>query len=449
MEKSSLYPFRFGIYFSFWNSFVWMTATGTPMILMAEHIGASPFHTGLLYAAVFLFLPVQVVATVLLPRLGYKRQLIGAWGVRMLFLSIPLGIALLAPEAPGQGYLVAYIVAIFGYCFVRAIGACALLPWLFEILPEGRRGKYFSMDSIVVGCAGIIGLLLSSLLFYSLPPYTGFALLFGIAFAASALSLFLLSKMPNGRRPVVTPLRRLLRRSPELCFRPSYFRRFLHWQLLYSVVGFAFVPFSLYYMKASLEFSQSYIFFLTALQFLGMSLVSFMIRDWVDRVGVKLIFTFSHLLTLSFQVFWLAMLLFPGRLEGLLPFVCMLVGGAMATFLTASNKYLPLICRARERALSIAVLSALVGLIGGLSVTLWGFVLKDETTGSINQEAFILYFVICILVQLYLIFGFCRMRDQSGSAEAIPVSGMMVRPFRYLSALINLVEAPSRKRGPR
>lgn len=445
MRDSSLYPFRFGIYFSFANTFVWMIATGTPMVLMAEYIGASPFHTGLLYASVFLFLPIQVLATTLLPRLGYKRQLILAWGVRIFFLLIPLGIALRAPESPGQGVLLLYIAAIFGFCFVRAFGACALLPWLFEILPENKRGKYFSMDSVVVGCGGIITLLFSSLIFNLLPPYPAFALLFAGAFVASGLGLKFVSKLPNGGQPVVTPLRSVFRRTPRLCSRPSYYRRFLKWQLWYGMVGYAFVPFTLYYMKSSLGFSQSYIFFLTALQFLGMSVAAYLIRDWIDRVGVKLIFTFSHLLTLSFQLFWLCMLLFPGVFEFMLPVVAIVVGAAMATFLTATNKYLPTICKKHERALSIAVLSSLVGFIGGVSVTLWGVVLKDDATGQIDPVAFKIYFLICILVQIFLLIGYCRMRDKTVGREAIPASGFMVRPFRYLTALVNLVEAPKKK----
>lgn len=53
-------------------------------------------------------------------------------------------------------------------------------------------------------------------------------------------------------------------------------------------------------------------------------------------------------------------------------------------FLTSNNKYLPQICHKIERALSVSVLSASVGLVGGLAVTLWGFLLKNHISGSID-----------------------------------------------------------------
>lgn len=443
MLDSRLHPFRHGIYFSFANAFVWMIACGTPMILMAEHIGASRFHTGLLYASVFLFLPVQILATAVLPLLGYKRQIVSAWALRVLFLSVPSGIAVLAPENPDQAVLYAFIASIFGFCFFRSFGACALLPWLFDILPEDKRGKYFSADSLVVGGAGIITLLFSSFVFYVIPPYPAYALLFATCFVGAILSILYLNKLPDGGKPVVTPLKKLLRRAPELCTRPSYFRRFLNLQLLNSLVGFAFVPFTLYYMKSSLGFSQSYILGLTALQFAGMSISAYLIRDWIDRIGVKLIFVGSHALTLAFQVYWLLILLFPGILEVLLPLVYPLVGAAMATFLTATNKYLPKICRERERALSIAVMSSLVGFTGGVCVTIWGLILKDGAIGQISGPAFAGYFALCVFTQIWIFIGYCKMRDITvSSAEAIPASGLLVRPFRYLTALINVVDSP-------
>jgi len=447
MLDSRLHPFRHGIYFGFANAFVWMIACGAPMILMAEHIGASPFHTGLLYASVFLFLPVQILATTLLPLLGYKRQIVSAWAVRVLFLSVPLGIAILAPDNPDDKLLYAFIASIFGFCFFRSFGACALLPWLFDILPEDKRGKYFSADSLVVGGAGIITLLFSSLVFYLIPPYPAFALLFATCFLGAVLSLAFLNKLPDGGQPIITPLKRILKRAPELCMRPSYFRRFLNLQLLNSLVGFAFVPFTLYYMKSSLGFSQSYILSLTALQFAGMSISAYLIRDWIDRIGVKLIFVGSHALTLGFQVYWLSILLFPGILEVLLPLVYLLIGAAMATFLTATNKYLPKICRERERALSIAVMSSLVGFTGGVCVTIWGLILKDGATGQISRPAFAGYFALCVLTQIWIFIGYCKMRDITVSAaEAIPASGLLVRPFRYLSALINVVDSSRNRR---
>ncbi|NBB80714.1 MAG: MFS transporter [Verrucomicrobia bacterium] len=438
--------FRFGIYFSFANAFVWMIALGAPMVLMAEMLGASSFQVGLLYSAVFLFLPVQVLSTVLLPLLGFRRQVLISWGLRSCLLLVPLFIAFL-PDAPDRPWALGlYIASIFLFCFFRSVGTSAHLPWLYSIIPERLQGKYFGSDSLVVGVAGIITLVTSSALFVFFSANTAFQILFTLTVGAGFLSLLFLAKLPDGDRPKVVPLRKLCKRAPQLFFRQSHFRKYMRLQMIYAVAGYAFVPFSVYYLRTALGFSQSYILFLTALQFFGMTLAALVLKEWVDRVGPKPFFVFSHAVTISIQTYWLVMLLFPGYLEFGLPGVYVLVGIGMATFLTSNNKYLPQICHQSERALSVSVLSASVGLMGGLAVTLWGFLLKDEVTGSIDKARFIAYFVVAISVQSFLFFAYRYLKRFRGGPDELPFgsAGGALRPFRYITRLVNLVEPPKR-----
>jgi len=444
-EFKELGPYRFGIYFSFTNAFVWMIALGAPMVLLAEELGASTFHVGLLYSAVFLLLPIQVLSTSLLPWLGYKRQLIGAWMVRAFFLLIPLILAIKGAEEPGGLYLYLFMFSILAFCFFRAIGACAVLPWLYDILPKSIQGRYFASDSLAFGTAGVLTLLMSSALFYILDTYMAFSCLYVLTVMASAVSLFLLNKLPNGNRPQVVPLFRLFRRSSELFSRPSHFRRFLSYQILNAIVSYAFAPFSLYYLKTSLNYSESYILALTGIQFLGVSVAAFVLREWVDRIGAKPFFIISHSVTLLFQLFWLIMILLPGKLEFLLPCVYFFVGVAMANLLVATNKYLPLICRPKERALSVSILSATVGCLGGLASTLWGLLFKDADSGKILTGAFITYFVVASVIQIYLVWVFLKIKERMTEPRELQASGFWVRPMRQLMSFIDLVESPRRK----
>jgi len=249
LKLSELGPYRKGTYFSFANAFVWMIGLGTPMVLLCEKLGASPSQVGCIYAAVFLLLPVQLASTALLPVLGFRRQILLAWCMRSFFLLVPVVIVFWAPEDPEDWVLTLFISSLSGFCFFRAIGATALLPWLFEILPERIRGRYFATDSLVVGLAGVMTLLLSSLLFHVLSPYNAFRSLFCLTLVAAVISLLLLRKLPDGKRPVVIPLKRLLRRAPGLCLRPSHYRRFMRLQVIYAIAGYAFAPFSVYYLK--------------------------------------------------------------------------------------------------------------------------------------------------------------------------------------------------------
>jgi hypothetical protein len=51
--------FRSGIVFAFFNALSWQIGIGTPMVLFAEQLGATPFQVGLAYSFVFVLTPVQ------------------------------------------------------------------------------------------------------------------------------------------------------------------------------------------------------------------------------------------------------------------------------------------------------------------------------------------------------------------------------------------------------
>lgn len=439
--------FRYGVYFSFANALAWMILLGTPMVLLAEQLGATPFQVGLLYSSAFLMLPVQVAATGLLPHLGFKRQMLLGWGSRSIFILVPIGIALVRPEERGGALLQLYILSVFAFCFLRSIGAAALVPWLYDILPEDRRGRYFGTDSLVVGMAGIITLVSSSVLFNVLSAYSAFALLFGMTLFAAVCSVLCITKLPDGVRPQIIGFRHLMQRAAALCFEKSGFRRHLRLQILYAGVGFAFVPFSVFYLRAELGLSQSYILTLTAIQFFGMTAASFVVKEWVDRIGAKPFFVLSHVATVSFQLCWIVIVALPNRFEAALPLVYLLVGFAMAAFGTANFKYLPQVCDSKERALAVSVFSAVVGFIGGLASTLWGLILKDPSTGGMDQDAFVAYFAFALVAQSYLLYAYARLEELRPSVQSLPARGWLARPFRYLINFINLVE-PRDKPSP-
>ncbi|MFI5356817.1 MAG: hypothetical protein ACHQ4G_05735 [Opitutales bacterium] len=98
-----LHPFRSGLVFAFFNALVWQVAIGTPMVLFAERLGASSFQVGLAYSFIFLQTPLLVLLTALIPRFGFKAVSLGGWAARSVFLLLPLGLAILAPEVGPPG----------------------------------------------------------------------------------------------------------------------------------------------------------------------------------------------------------------------------------------------------------------------------------------------------------------------------------------------------------
>ena len=93
-----LAPFRSGLVFGFFNALTWQIGIGTPMVLFAEQLGATPFQVGLAYSFVFILTPIQIVSTALLHSHGYKRVMLGGLGMRSVFLAVPAVLAVLAPR---------------------------------------------------------------------------------------------------------------------------------------------------------------------------------------------------------------------------------------------------------------------------------------------------------------------------------------------------------------
>ena len=116
--------------FAFFNAVNWQIATATPTVLFMAYLGANSFQTGLVYGWPLLLTPIQVLATMLLPKLGFKRLTLAGWGARSWFLLVPLGLALLARDGVAPWMIYAMIVALLLYSVSRSMGAAAITTWL-------------------------------------------------------------------------------------------------------------------------------------------------------------------------------------------------------------------------------------------------------------------------------------------------------------------------------
>src|SRR5688500_7705722 len=202
-----LAPFRPGLIFAFFNALAWQVGSGTPMVLFAEELGATPFQVGLAYSFVFVLTPVQIVSTALLPRYGFKALMLGGWRTRSFFLGVPAVLALLAFDGPKPWMVQALVWSVFFFCVFRSIGAASGTSWFYAILPEAVRGWYFGTDQFVSAVAGVAMFLASAGLFALLPVYPALLAQYVIALVGSSISYFALKKLPDAERPTSISLR--------------------------------------------------------------------------------------------------------------------------------------------------------------------------------------------------------------------------------------------------
>jgi hypothetical protein len=375
-RATSLRPFRAGLAFGAFNGLTWMIALGTPMVLLAEQLGANAFQVGLASSFLFLVMPIQVLATASLARLGYQRQMVLGWGVRALFLLVPLGLALRAPEPPAAWMADLFVASVAGFCFFRAFGVAAHIPWMAAILPVGIRGRFFATDSALTSSVGVGTLLLCATLFSRLPPWRAFGIVYGLALAGSALAIASLVRLPSPPPPAPVPVRQLPRVARQLYTQPGPFRLYLGLSLLAWSATSSIAPFTAYYLKVEAGLSEGRILTFTAAQLAGQIAGGASIRRAIDRIPLRRFFQLAAGVFAAVALFWLAHLTGAGLLRWI-PLAYFGLGVALGVSNAAHFTLLPELSEVERRPLSIAVFTSTLGLLAGLAPIVWGLVLKQ------------------------------------------------------------------------
>ena len=433
-----LYQHRPALQFAFYNALNWQVAIGIPTVLFMQQIGADSFQTGLVFAWTFLLTPAQVLATSLLPRLGFKRLALAGWSIRGWCLLVPVAIAVLAPEKPGQPVIYAMILAMFLYSLNRAVGAAALTTWFYQMIPAGIRGRYWATDQILAALAGLGILSISATLFAVLPPAWAFSVQYLIAVFGAWKAHHLLNQLPDVPRPTIISLDRVFRETPRLVFGPGIFRTYL-WM---SVVIFASItpiaPFTAYYLKSTVQLSAASIMMYAMLTYLGVIGANWLMRHKLDRVGVKPFFLLCYLLYALIATGWLFFLATEGRWTGLLPVFFVVQGVAAGCWTSTNLNYLAKILPEHDRALPVSVHAALVTFLGGCTPVVWGLLLKNPT--GIDARWLGFYFATLLLSALGMLGLLAKLKEEPGTVEPMLQGAWMLRPFRAMASLINLVE---------
>ncbi len=442
-----LYPFRYGLIFGFFNALTWQIGIGTPMVLFAEQLGASPAQVGMAYAFVFLLTPIQVVSTALLPRFGFKQVMLGGWGMRSLFLAVPLVLSILAPWWGVQGWMVhALVWSVFFFCFFRSIGAAAIIPWLYSILPAGVRGRYFGSDQFLSGIAGVLTLICCSALFALLPVYTALLVQYGIALLGSTLSYHALKKLPDAPKPTAISLRTVAKDTPRHMFRPSPFRNYLWLAVWFSVLSTPIPPFVAYYLKVGPGLSLGNIMLFEVARYLGVIAAAWALKRRVDATGAKPFLLLGLGLYAIVAVYWWVYLKIDSQAIAGVFAVYFLLGLGTACWTIANLNYLPQVTGESQRTLMVSIHGAVTACIGGMAPIIWGWFLKGSGGGgpAINVEVFQWFFLSVLVSVVCLSWLVARLpEDKSIAVEPLVIGNAVLRPFRAATYLINLIDLKS------
>ena len=436
-----LYPYRGGIYFSFFNALNWQVAIGTPTVLFMQQLGANSFQVGLVFAWTFLLTPAQVLSTTLLSRYGYKKLTMAGWGARSVCLLVPIGLSLLAPPSPVSWMINAMVVTTFVYCLLRAVGTSALTTWFYQLVPADLRGRYWATDQLTTGVAVGVSLLVYAIFFTFLPTYTAFILLYLIAVLGALFAYQQLKKLPDAEKPKPISLEKVMTETPRLMMQPSFFRSYL-W---ISVTFFAGItplsPFAVYYLKASAGVSTAQVILLTMLTYVGLIAANIAMRKHIDQIGAKPFFKAAFLSYALISAAWISFLATGGKAYWTLPLLFFLQGAGSGFWNSANLSYLVKILPEQDRALPVSIHGAVMTFIGGCTPVLWGLFLKvPGDAPSINVEVFTGYYVSLLVLCIALVFFVRRLPETAGPVGPIFQGSWVLRPFRAVATLVNLIE---------
>lgn len=439
-DHPSLRPVRAALWFGFFNAMTWQVALGTPMVMLAERLGASAFAVGTAYSFVFLLTPVQVVCTSLLPKYGCKRMMLSGWGARSLFLLPVIWLAWLAPETGAAWHVAVFIGSLFLFTFFRSFGSAAWLPWVNALLTAENRGKYFASDQGTSGVAGVATLLVCSASLAIMAPYRAFLLQYAFAFVGSWFAYLALTRLPDVPRPSALPLQDVLTHTPQLLRTRGTFRQFVWVSLLQGAATAAIPPFCAYYLRVVPEASASRIVAYTLIQYVGVITGAVAIRNRVDRSGARPFFLLSLAVYAVIAGFWLILL--RGWNAGLagVPVVYFLVGFAASCWAAANMKYLPMAVAPEHHTLAFSVHTAVTSLASGVATSVWGLFIRGREPGpSVDVAAFQTFFVVALVVIVVVILLVSRLPAAAGVRLDWSRGSLVLRPFRGFTTLATLV----------
>jgi len=339
----------------------------------------------------------------------------------------------------------ALVWSVFFFCFCRSVGAASFVPWMYALLPEGARGKYFSSDQYVSGIGGVVTLIACSVLFATLPIYTALIVQYAIALIGSTLSYFALAKLPDTEKPVSLSLRSVFRDTPRHMLSPSPFRTYLWLAVLFQIISTPLSPFAAYYLKVGPRLPASQIMLFEVCRFLGVIAVAWYMKSRIDRYGAKPFLVGSAALHVGIGAYWWFFL--RGQGSVLWPFylIYFLVGVGVSAWTSANLGYLPKLTTPEDRTLMVSVQSAVTACLGGLSPVVWGVFLKKGEGSAIDTATFQLFFVSVIVVGMLLVWRVAKLPEKRG--EGVPplfIGSAIFRPLRAATDLINFVD-PTKK----
>lgn len=421
--------------------FVQFTFFGSVFVLFLDALGLSKGQIGILLS----FMPFAgLIALLIAPRVarfGYKRTFLTFWGIRKVVTAF----LILTPWVYGnfgEETAVIYVgLIVAGFALCRAIAETGKYPWTQEYVPNHVRGKYSAVDNLFTTIVGIVAVVMAGFVIDRNTDLSGFILLIGIGVVFGAISVWAYSYIPGGA--AVSPSEQKKKRDLGDAVRDRSFRNYLFGIGLMTVATVPMTSFLPLFMVEEVGLRDSHVILLQNGTLVG-GLVSVYIWGWAaDRYGSTPILMSGVLMRVILPILWLLMPKDSAWSLYAALGIAFLQGAANMGWAIGSGRLLFVrVVPPDKKGDYMALYYAWIGVVGGLSQLLGGWILQFSQDLSVDLSMLVLdpyspLFVLGLVLPIVSLFFF-RGVAQDSTVSMGTFAGFLLRgnPFMAVESMV-------------
>lgn len=404
-RTSSYPPGSFNAHwFNFFNAVSFQIILGAPIIVFAKSIGASSTVLGIIASFTPLMTVFQLPAAQFLGRFGYKQFVLMGWTLRTIFIFVVAFVPLMF-FLDDSSKMAVLLASLFVFNLLRGISSAAWMPWITELIPEEKRGRFLSLDQIFVHAGCLIALVASAFVMVGQVDPGEYTVVFLLSAIGATVSLEFIKRIPE------TTVEETARRSSEpvpwgAMMRYAPFRELLIFNLIFMAVIGSLGVFTVEYLREFPKFDVSLVLFLSGLSFIGALLSLPFTGRLVDEVGSKIVMGCALSLFSLVIAGWFLVA------ANVLPASIVLIGAlnffagvAGANFNLANVRIIMATMPEMGRNHFFALFTVITSLGLGGAPILWGISLDmigtyEAVTGALHWKRHSIYFAVLFVLNL-------------------------------------------------
>lgn len=424
--------------FQSFNALSYWIILGTPIVLLTLWLGGGSRAVGIVSSVMPFLAILQIPSTRYITRLGYRRAMLAGWTSRTLMILGFVALPFFKDVWSANHLVLALVGILFTWSLLRGLANVSWFPWLRGLVPEQCRGRYFAAENIYVQLMSLIIFSLSGMIIGKEPNAIRFAIIYFVSFSAGMVSLYFLGRIPNVEIPPHEEAWGSILPAVKNVFRDKNFRRFLIFIIVWTLSSSGFDSFVVLFLKRESALPERMILWLGAISSGAMIAALLGAGKFLDRWGSKPVMKICISAILIYLCFWLMLA------EGVFKphlwlMICLFVYNGMvkATIWTATWRLLFMSVPHKNSLMSLAIFNTGVGIFGGATPLLWGFMIPKFPTDYFHPFGY--YFMANMLLTLLAFVMLQKVKEKKAGRTRDVAIALLTLPMRSAMQLLSML----------